>query len=246
MERIASRIEMQRREINRFEVEIEKKFAIPAAAIVFVLIGAPIAVRFPRGGIGMVIGVSLVTFSVYYIFLIGGEDFADRDFMSPFWAMWTPNVIFTVLGLALLYLVTLGGTTKASLTRLVPVYGRARLAGATVVKRTRVALAEPEDASADGAARHEPITAEPEPETQTTAAGPTGPAPSGPIDLNRATTEELARLPGIGLVRAISIVRWREEHGPFEQVSDLLAVPRVGPATLRRLAGIVDVGRKGA
>ncbi len=217
LERVASRIEMQQREINRFEVEIEKKYAIPAAAIVFVLIGAPIAVRFPRGGIGMVIGVSLVVFCVYYIFLIGGEDFADRDFMSPFWAMWAPNVIFTVLGLVLLYLVTLGGTTKASLTRLVPAYGRARLAGATVVRRMRAVPAEPEDASADG-----PV-----------------------IDLNRATTEELARLPGIGYARAVSIVRWRDEHGPIEWLGDLLAAPGIDPTTLRYLEGRVSVGRNG-
>ncbi|MGD8699958.1 MAG: LptF/LptG family permease [Gemmatimonadales bacterium] len=244
-ERITSRIELQRREINRFEVEIEKKFAIPAAAIVFVLLGAPIAVRFPRGGIGMVIGVSLVAFSVYYIFLIGGEDFADRDFMSPFWAMWAPNVIFTVLGLVLLYLVTLGGTTKASLTRLVPAYGRARLAGAKVVKRKPVGLAEPEVFTTAGPAPHESIGDDREPSTPT-AVDPSEPTPSGAIDVNHATIEELERLPGIGRTRAISIVRWRDEHGPFEQVVDLLEVPGIGPAILLRLEGQVRVERNGA
>ncbi len=111
-ERSASRADLQRREINKYLVEIEKKYAIPVAAIVFVLIGAPVAVRFPRGGIGMVIGVSLSVFCVYYIFLIGGEDIADRGFMSPFWAMWAPNVIFTVIGCGLLYMVTRGSTGR--------------------------------------------------------------------------------------------------------------------------------------
>ena len=111
-ERSASRTKLQRREINKYLVEIEKKYAIPVAAIVFVLIGAPVAVRFPRGGIGMVIGVSLVVFCVYYVFLIGGEDIADRGFMSPFWAMWAPNVIFTVIGCGLLYMVTKGSTGR--------------------------------------------------------------------------------------------------------------------------------------
>jgi len=112
LERLASRFELQRREMNRYTVEIEKKFAIPVAAIVFVLIGAPVAVRFPHGGIGMVIGVSLSVFCVYYIFLIGGEDFADRGFMSPFWAMWAPNVIFSAVGVTLLYFVTRRGTKR--------------------------------------------------------------------------------------------------------------------------------------
>ena len=111
-ERSASRADLQRREINKYLVEIEKKYAIPVAAIVFVLIGAPVAVRFPRGGIGMVIGVSLSVFCVYYVFLIGGEDIADRGFMSPFWAMWAPNVIFTVIGCGLLYMVTRGSTGR--------------------------------------------------------------------------------------------------------------------------------------
>ncbi len=110
LQRMASRAELQQREINKYSVEIQKKFAIPVAAIVFVLIGAPIGVRFPRGGIGMVIGVSLTVFSLYYVFLIGGEDIADRGFMSPFWAMWTPNALFTALGGFLLLLVTRAGT----------------------------------------------------------------------------------------------------------------------------------------
>jgi lipopolysaccharide export system permease protein len=143
MERIASRKDMQRREMNRYEVEIQKKFAIPAAAIVFVLIGAPVAVRFPRGGIGMVIGVSLSVFSLYYIFLIGGEDIADRGFLSPFWAMWAPNALFTGLGLILLFIVTLGGTKRVTLARLVPGYRRAKLAAAAS-KAGRSAVAEVE------------------------------------------------------------------------------------------------------
>jgi hypothetical protein len=116
-ERIASRAELQRREMNKYEVEIQKKYAIPVAAIVFVLIGAPVAVRFPRGGIGMVIGVSLGVFCVYYIFLIGGEDIADRGIMSPFWAMWAPNAIFTVVGGVLFYAVTRGGTRRGRYIR---------------------------------------------------------------------------------------------------------------------------------
>lgn len=121
LERIASRSDLQRREYNRYSVEIQKKYAIPVAAIVFVLIGAPIGVRFPRGGIGMVIGVSLAVFCVYYVFLIGGEEFADSDIISPFWAMWTPNVIFAALGCAILFIVSRSGTRRAR-----PLIGRLR------------------------------------------------------------------------------------------------------------------------
>ena len=73
--------------------------AIAAACIVFVLIGVPAALQFAGGGLGFVIGVSLVVFTVFYVGLIGGESLANRLIISPFWAMWAPNLPFTVIGL---------------------------------------------------------------------------------------------------------------------------------------------------
>jgi len=80
------------------QVEAHKKFAIPFASIVFVLIGAPLAIRFPRGGVGMVIGFSLVIFGIYYVSLIGGEYLGDRRLIAPFWGPWAPNIVFFALG----------------------------------------------------------------------------------------------------------------------------------------------------
>lgn len=82
----------------QFEVEIWKKFSLPAACIVFVLIGVPLAARYYRGGISMVVGVSFLVFTAYYVALIGGESVADQELLSPFWAMWAPNVLFLVVG----------------------------------------------------------------------------------------------------------------------------------------------------
>jgi lipopolysaccharide export system permease protein len=98
--------------MNRYGVEIQKKFALAAACIVFVLIGAPIALRFPRGGVGLVIGVSLVVFAIYYVGLIAGESLADRAFLTPFWAMWAANVILTFVGLILLVRMGREGATS--------------------------------------------------------------------------------------------------------------------------------------
>jgi lipopolysaccharide export system permease protein len=87
---------------NRYAVEIEKKFSLAATCVIFVLVGAPIALRFPRGGVGLVLGVSFGIFALYYVGLIGGEALADRAYLSPFWAMWGANIIFLVLGLLML------------------------------------------------------------------------------------------------------------------------------------------------
>ena len=82
-----------------YEVEIQKKYAIAAACLVFALLGAPVALRFQRGGVGLVIGMSVVVFTVYYIGLIAGEELGDRLVLTPFVAMWTPNLLFAAVGL---------------------------------------------------------------------------------------------------------------------------------------------------
>jgi len=86
----------------RFLVEIHKKYAIATACLVFVLLGVPTAIRFPRGGLGFVIGMSLGIFAIYYVGLIGGESLADR-LTAPPWILWVPNAIFTAVGLLLLW-----------------------------------------------------------------------------------------------------------------------------------------------
>src|SRR5438093_1509868 len=81
-----------------YEVEIQKKYAIATACLVFALVGVPVALRFQRGGVGLVIGVSVAVFAVYYVGLIVGEDLGDQLIVSPFLAMWTPNLIFAAAG----------------------------------------------------------------------------------------------------------------------------------------------------
>lgn len=88
---------------NRYEVEIQKKFSIPAACIVFVLIGAPLAVRYRQAGMAMVVAASFLIFCAYYVSLVGGEKLSEELILTPFWAMWAPNVIFGLAGAALLW-----------------------------------------------------------------------------------------------------------------------------------------------
>lgn len=88
-----------RARLSRYKVEIHKKLAIPAMCITLVLIGAPLALRFPRGGVGLVIGASAGIYGIYYVGLIGGESLADKLIITPFWAMWTPNLVMMVVGL---------------------------------------------------------------------------------------------------------------------------------------------------
>lgn len=70
---------------------------------------------------------------------------------------------------------------------------------------------------------------------------PVAGAGGGRLDLNRADTVELVRLPGIGPAKARRIARVRAEAGGFGRVEDLLDVPGIGPATLERLRPLVRV-----
>jgi lipopolysaccharide export system permease protein len=88
--------------MNSYGVEIHKKFALAVACFVFVLLGAPIALRFPRGGVGLTIGVSLFVFALYYVCLIAGESLGKRGLMPAVVSMWMANVIFAAIALLML------------------------------------------------------------------------------------------------------------------------------------------------
>ncbi len=90
----------ERREANAIKVEIHTKFTISLACLNFVLIGIALALRFPRGGMGLVLGGSLAIFGFFYICLTGGESLADRNLLTPAAAMWFPNVLLGLAGLA--------------------------------------------------------------------------------------------------------------------------------------------------
>ncbi len=95
------RLEANHNEISKYEVEIYKKYALPAACIVFVLIGAPLGTMTRKGGFGVAASISLFFFLIYWAFLIGGEKLAERDFFAPFWGMWSANILLTIAGILL-------------------------------------------------------------------------------------------------------------------------------------------------
>ena len=93
------RVQEADRRADRYAVEVHKKWAISLACVSFVIIGIVMALRFPRAGIGLVIGGGLAVFSIHYVGLTAGESLADRGLVSPWVAMWTPNIVLTVIGL---------------------------------------------------------------------------------------------------------------------------------------------------
>lgn len=85
-----------------FKVELHKRFAFPAAALVFALVAFPLAVRSHRGGRSVALAASLVILVSYYLVLTMLEGMALRGRLPPAVAIWAPNVGFGAIGLTLL------------------------------------------------------------------------------------------------------------------------------------------------
>ena len=88
-------------QINSYMVEVHKKYALPVACIIFILIGAPLGVMVRKGGFGVAASISLFFFVIYWAFLIAGEKLADRNVISPFWGMWSANILLGIAGILL-------------------------------------------------------------------------------------------------------------------------------------------------
>ena len=86
---------------NKYTVEAHKKFSIPFACILFVLLGAPLGVMAKKGGFAVSTSLSFGFFLLYYILLIGGEELADRNQVTPEIGMWVPNMVLLIFALYL-------------------------------------------------------------------------------------------------------------------------------------------------
>ena len=87
---------------NKYAVEAHKKFSIPFACILFVLLGAPLGVMAKRGGFAVSTSLSFGFFLLYYVLLIGGEELADRNQVSAAMGMWVPNAVLLAVALYLM------------------------------------------------------------------------------------------------------------------------------------------------
>ena len=61
------------------------------------------------------------------------------------------------------------------------------------------------------------------------------------ISINKADSEELQTVRGIGPVIAGKILQYRKEHGNFEHVEDLTKVPGVGKAKFEKIKTQISI-----
>ncbi len=86
------------RSYNVYIVELNKKFAVPFACILFVFLGTPFAVTRGRSGRGLGLGIGVLIIFLYYIFLLTVERIGKSGVINPALAVWIPDILFAVAG----------------------------------------------------------------------------------------------------------------------------------------------------
>jgi len=87
--------------LQQFELEYEKRFAMTAAAFILTVIGLSLSSRKVRGGMGVNIGIGLVLSFSYILFMTVTQTFAISGYTSPRLAMWIPNIVYTIIAIFL-------------------------------------------------------------------------------------------------------------------------------------------------
>jgi len=104
-------LERQAQIASPYYVEFHKRFALPVAALVFVLVGFPLGIRTQRGGRAVALASSFAIVVTYYILFTSLEGLALSRRLPAALAIWLPNVLFTLVGAVLLRASTVGVST---------------------------------------------------------------------------------------------------------------------------------------
>ncbi len=89
--------------IRELAIEVHKKFSVPLC-IFFGLLALPLGIKSHRAVKSRGVAVAIIVVSIYYLLRIGGEAFVETGYLSPEIGVWTPNIIFALLGIYLFYM----------------------------------------------------------------------------------------------------------------------------------------------
>jgi lipopolysaccharide export system permease protein len=107
--------------VRELAIEVHKKFSIPLSCIFFALLALPLGIKGHRAVKSRGFAVGIIVVSLYYLLRIGGEALVETGRLTPVVGVWTPNLIFALLGIYLFYIthkeISVGHLTKIYLWR---------------------------------------------------------------------------------------------------------------------------------
>lgn len=84
-----------------FEVEYQKRYAMPLASLILMLIGVSLSSKKRKGGMGLQLGIGILLSAIYILFMTISAMFAIKGNMPVTLAVWLPNIVFAAIGVAL-------------------------------------------------------------------------------------------------------------------------------------------------
>jgi len=88
---------------KRLEVILHMKYSVPFSGLIFVLLGVPLGLRIKQGSKATGIIISIVLVFVYYVFVSAARSFGNEGVLDPALAAWSPNIIFAILGIIIIF-----------------------------------------------------------------------------------------------------------------------------------------------
>ena len=124
---------------KRYLIELNNRFAYPAACLVLMLVGVPLGVISRRGGKSSGFVFTLLLVVVYYVLSYTGVALAKQDKLPATLAVWLANLLFAAVGAFLLWQMATGGRVLSAIAGL-----------ATRSQKTTTAPAAPSALHANG------------------------------------------------------------------------------------------------
>jgi len=84
--------------LNKLKVELNKKYTNAFACLIMFLIGIPLGGIIKKGGFGLPVIISIISFLIYHIISITGEKLVKKDVLNIFYGLWGPTIIFLMIG----------------------------------------------------------------------------------------------------------------------------------------------------
>jgi len=103
-------------EAKRFQIELNSRFAFPAACLVLMLVGVPLGVASRRGGKSSGFVFTILLVFLYYFLSSTGIALGRQNKIPAFMAVWSANFLFAGAGIFLLWQMASGGRVLASIT----------------------------------------------------------------------------------------------------------------------------------